>query len=124
MSLHFTNEHEWVRLDGDIATVGISKYAAEQLGDVVFVDLPSIGAAFKAKAEMAAVESVKAASEVYAPISGAVTAINEALADAPQMVNEDPENTGWFLKLSVSDADELSHLMDAAAYDAFLKTLD
>jgi glycine cleavage system H protein len=115
----YTDQHEWVRLEGDSATVGITKFAAEQLGDVVYVELPAAGKAVKAGAEAAVVESVKAASEVYAPVSGEVTAANEALAAAPSKVNEDPEGEGWFFRLKLADAAEFARLMDAAAYAAF-----
>ena len=115
----YTDQHEWVRLEGDSATVGITKFAAEQLGDVVYVELPAAGKAVKAGAEAAVVESVKAASEVYAPVSGEVTAANEALAAAPSKVNEDPEGEGWFFKLKLADTGEFAGLMDAAAYAAF-----
>jgi glycine cleavage system H protein len=119
----YTSDHEWVRLDGDIATVGISQYAQEQLGDIVYVELPEIGKTLKAGAEAAVVESVKAASEVYAPISGEVVEINDALADAPAKVNESPESAGWFLKLKVANRSEFDALMDASAYKAFLETI-
>jgi glycine cleavage system H protein len=115
----YTDQHEWVRLEGGSATVGITKFAAEQLGDVVYVELPAAGKAVKAGAEAAVVESVKAASEVYAPVSGEVTAANEALAAAPSKVNEDPEGEGWFFKLKLADTGEFAKLMDAAAYAAF-----
>jgi glycine cleavage system H protein len=119
----YTDQHEWVRLDGDSVTVGITKFAAEQLGDVVYVELPAKGKAVKAGAEAAVVESVKAASEVYAPVGGEVTAANEALAAAPSKVNDDPEGEGWFFKLKLADAGEFARLMDAAAYAAFTKGL-
>jgi glycine cleavage system H protein len=119
----YTDQHEWVRLDGDSATVGITKFAAEQLGDVVYVELPAIGKTVKAGAEAAVVESVKAASEVYAPVGGEVTGANEALAAAPSKVNEDPEGEGWFFKLKLADTGEFAKLMDAAAYAAFTKGL-
>ena len=119
MTTKFTQDHEWVTVDGDIATVGITSLAAEQLGDVVFVELPEIGKSFAQGADMAVVESVKAASDVYAPISGEIVEVNDALTDAPEKVNEDPEGTGgWFCKLKVANAGELETLMDKAAYDA------
>lgn len=121
--MHFTREHEWVRLDGEIATVGITTYAAEQLGDVVFVETPEVGRSYLQGAGLAVVESVKAASDVYAPVSGEVTEANEALAGAPETVNSDPEGEGWFAKLRVSDPAQVEALMDRAAYDAFLATL-
>ncbi len=123
MTTRYTKDHEWVRIDGDVATVGITAYAAEQLGDVVFVETPAAGKSFAQGAEMAVVESVKAASDVYAPISGAVLEGNAALADSPQLVNESPEGDGWFVKLTPANAGELDAMMDKAAYDAFLATL-
>ena len=122
-SVRYTKDHEYVRLDGDVAVVGISDYAQGQLGDVVFVELPEIGKAVEKGKEAAVVESVKAASEVYAPISGEVVEVNSELEGAPGLVNEDAEGKGWFLKLKVTKPDELSELMDEAAYKAFLDTL-
>jgi len=119
MTTKFTEDHEWVAVDGDVATVGITKYAAEALGDVVFVEVPEVGASFAKGDDMAVVESVKAASDVYAPISGEVTEANGALADAPETVNADPEGAGWFAKLKVANTSELDGLMDAAAYKTF-----
>jgi glycine cleavage system H protein len=119
--VRFTDQHEWVRLDGDEATVGITRHAAEQLGDVVFVELPQAGRKVGAGAEAAVVESVKAASEVYAPVGGEVTAANGALEAEPAKVNEDPEGAGWFFKLKLSDKAEFAKLMDAAAYQEFVK---
>ncbi|MEP6967396.1 MAG: glycine cleavage system protein GcvH [Pseudomonadota bacterium] len=121
--MRFTKDHEWVELAGDTATIGITAYAAEQLGDVVFVDLPAAGKAVKPGDALAVVESVKAASDVFAPIGGEVTAANDALSGAPQTVNDAPEAAGWFVKLKVADAAEVEVLMDRAAYDAFLQTL-
>jgi glycine cleavage system H protein len=121
--MRFTKDHEWVALDGDVATVGITAYAAEQLGDVVFVEVPDAGRSVAKGEGLAVVESVKAASDVYAPISGTVIEGNAALADAPETVNEAPEADGWFAKLKVSDPAEYESLMDRAAYDAFLQTL-
>lgn len=123
MSKYFTEEHEWITVDGDIGTIGITKYAAEQLGDVVFVEVPDVGANFDAGDDMAVVESVKAASDVYAPINGEVTAANDTLADAPETVNEDPEGAGWFCKIKIADADELTSLMDEAKYKEFCEGL-
>ena len=123
MTTRYTKDHEWVRLDGDTATVGVSKHAAEQLGDVVFVELPEVGRRVEKGKEAAVVESVKAASEVYAPVSGEVVEVNSALTDAPQTVNESAEGEGWFLKLRVADASELDDLMDEAAYREYLGTL-
>lgn len=119
MSTYYTEDHEWITVEGDTATVGITNYAAEQLGDVVFVEVPESGASFGKGDDMAVVESVKAASDVYAPVAGEVTEGNEALADAPETVNEDPEGAGWFCKLKVTDAGELEGLMDAAAYKTY-----
>lgn len=121
--VRFTDQHEWVRLDGDEATIGITRHAAEQLGDVVFVELPQAGRKVGAGAEAAVVESVKAASEVYAPVGGEVTAANDALVAEPAKVNEDPEGAGWFFKLRLSDKAEFAQLMDAAAYQEFVKGL-
>ncbi len=121
--MRFTKDHEWVELVGDTATIGITAYAAEQLGDVVFVELPEAGRALKAGEAMAVVESVKAASDVYAPISGEVTAANADLGGNPETVNEAPEGSGWFVKVKVADSHEIDGLMDRAAYEAFLATL-
>lgn len=123
MSTRYTKDHEWVRLEGGIATIGISAYAAEQLGDVVYVELPSEGAEFAKGADMAVVESAKAASDVYAPIAGVVTAANEALATAPDMVNQAPEGEGWFVKLRPADKAEFDALMDEGAYSDYVKGL-
>lgn len=119
--LRFTEQHEWVRLEGDVATVGISEFAQEQLGDVVYVELPALGKRVKQFEEAAVVESVKAASEVYAPVSGEVIAVNDALASEPSAVNSDATGTGWFLKLKITDRRELDKLMTADAYAMFLK---
>jgi glycine cleavage system H protein len=116
--LRYTKEHEWVRIEGDTVTVGITPYAQEQLGDVVYVELPEVGRKVEQGKEMAVVESVKAASEVYAPISGEVVEINTVLSDAPATVNEDAQGKGWFVKLKVADASQLAGLLDAAAYQA------
>jgi len=121
--MRFSKDHEWVNLDGDIATIGISAYAAEQLGDVVFVELPTAGKTIKAGDGLAVVESVKAASDVFAPLSGEVTAVNAALSDNPETVNDQPEGAGWFVKVKVADAKEVDGLMDRAAYETFLQTL-
>ena len=117
--MKFSDEHEWIRLDGDIGTVGITDYAQDQLGDVVYVELPEIGKQVKSGDEMAVVESVKAASEVYAPVSGEVTEVNETLSDAPETVNADALGAGWFVKIRLGDRSELDKLMDEAAYSAF-----
>ena len=119
----YTKDHEWIRIDGNVATVGISTYAQSQLGDVVFVELPEVGKAIAKGAEAAVVESVKAASEVYAPIAGTVTEVNAALSDSPNLVNEDPEGEGWFVKLHVPQGTDTADLMDEAAYKAFVDTL-
>jgi glycine cleavage system H protein len=119
----YTDQHEWIRLDGDEGTVGITKYAAESLGDVVFVELPAAGKAVTAGGEAAVVESVKAASDIYAPASGTVSAANAALEAAPAKVNEDPEGEGWFFKLKGVNKDEFGKLMDAAAYKSFVDGL-
>ena len=121
--LKFTEQHEWVRVDGDTATIGISPYAADQLGDVVFVELPAVGKKVTQFGEAAVVESVKAASEVYAPISGEVIEVNKALEANPALVNEGPIEKGWFAKIKIKDKAELSKLMDEAQYKEFLKSL-
>lgn len=113
----FSKDHEWITVQGDTGTVGITAYAAGQLGDVVSVELPEVGDTFKQGDEMAVVDSVKAASEVYAPVSGEVIAVNDELEDAPERVNESPDSEGWFVKLKLEDASELSNLMDKTAYD-------
>ncbi|GGD18170.1 glycine cleavage system protein GcvH [Pyruvatibacter mobilis] len=120
----YTKDHEWVRIEGDTVTVGITDYAQEQLGDVVYVELPDVGKAVKAGDEAAVVESVKAASEVYAPVSGEVVEVNETLADAPAGVNEDATGAGWFVKLKLADAGELDGLMSEDAYKTYLSELD
>ena len=121
--VRYTDQHEWIRLDGDEATIGITKYAAESLGDVVFVELPASGKTVAAGGEAAVVESVKAASDIYAPAGGTVTTANSALEAAPSKVNEDPEGEGWLFKLKLSNKDEFAKLMDAAAYAKFLESL-
>jgi glycine cleavage system H protein len=121
--MFFTKDHEWIKVDGHIATVGISAYAAEQLGDVVFVEVPDLGKVLTVGDSLAVVESVKAASDVYAPVSGEVVEANGDLAAAPETVNADPEGAGWFAKLKIVDASQLKGLMDRAAYDAFLASL-
>jgi glycine cleavage system H protein len=119
----YTDQHEWIRLDGDVATVGITDYAQSQLGDVVYVELPAVGRTLKQGGDMAVVESVKAASEVYAPASGTVTEVNEALTATPQTVNDDAEGKGWFAKIKLADTNEVVKLMDAAAYRKFVENL-
>jgi glycine cleavage system H protein len=121
--MRFTKDHEWVVLEGDVATIGITAYAAEQLGDVVFVEVPEAGKAVKKGEGLAVVESVKAASDVYAPISGEVVEGNAALSDTPETVNAEPESAGWFAKVKVADSSEFDGLMDRAAYEDFLSTL-
>ncbi len=119
-TVKYSKEHEWISVDGDVATIGITQHAAEQLGDLVFVELPAIGKTVAPGDEAAVVESVKAASEVYAPLSGEVVEINSVLEGEPGKVNEAPEGEGWFLKLKLSDPSELDGLMDEAAYKAFV----
>ncbi len=123
MSRYFTDEHEWIDVDGNTATVGITDYAQSQLGDIVFAEVPAVGATLIKGGDAAVVESVKAASDVYAPVSGTVIEGNDALGDDPALVNSDPEGTGWFFKLTLSDASELDGLMDGAAYKAFVDEL-
>jgi glycine cleavage system H protein len=121
--VRYSKDHEWVKVDGDTATVGITHYAQEQLGDVVFVELPEVGKKVEQGKELATVESVKAASEVYAPISGEVLEVNSALTDAPATVNEEAQGKGWFAKLKISDKGQLAALMDEAAYKKFVEGL-
>ena len=123
MSRYFTQDHEWIDVDGDVGTVGISDYAQSQLGDIVFVDVPDAGKTIAKGDEAAVVESVKAASDVYSPVSGSVIEGNAALADEPALVNTDPEAAGWFFRLTLSDPGELEALMDEAAYAAFVEKL-
>ena len=123
MSLYFTKDHEWISVEGDAATVGITDYAQAQLGDIVFVEVPPAGTAVDKGKEAAVVESVKAASDVYAPVSGTVTEGNAALEADPALVNTSPEDDGWFFKLTLSDPAELDGLMDEDAYKAFVATL-
>ena len=117
--LKFTEEHEWLKLDGDIATVGITEYAATELGDLVFVELPETGAKLEKGSRAATVESVKAASDIFAPLSGEVVAINQRLVEEPGVVNSDPMGAGWFFKLKLADASQLDALMDETSYTAF-----
>jgi glycine cleavage system H protein len=123
MSLYFTKEHEWIRVEGDNATVGISDHAQEQLGDIVFAEVPETGKRLSKGQEAAVVESVKAASDVYAPVSGEVTEGNQAIADDPSLVNSDPEGQGWFFKVKLDNPGELDGLMDETAYRDWVKTL-
>jgi len=119
MTVHYTEEHEWIRVEGDTATVGITDFAQGQLGDIVFVELPNSGQQVTKGGEAAVVESVKAASDVYAPVTGEVTEANGALTDDPSLVNTDPEGEGWFFRLRLSDTSELDGLMDADSYKSF-----
>ncbi|BDI61915.1 glycine cleavage system protein GcvH [Qipengyuania nanhaisediminis] len=123
MPRYFTDEHEWIDVEGDSATVGITDYAQEQLGDIVFVELPDVGAMLDKGGDAAVVESVKAASDVYAPISGEVTEGNSALEDEPALVNSSPEEDGWFFRMTIGDKSELEGLMDDKAYKAFVENL-
>ncbi|MFN3726037.1 MAG: glycine cleavage system protein GcvH [Allosphingosinicella sp.] len=120
MSVYFTKDHEWVRVDGDTGIVGITDYAQGQLGDIVFVEVPEAGRQLDKGGDAAVVESVKAASDIYAPVGGEVIEGNSSLADEPSLVNTDPEGEGWFFKLRIADASELEGLMDADAYRAFV----
>ncbi len=123
MSLYFTKDHEWIQVDGDTATVGISDHAQQQLGDIVFAEVSAAGRKVSKGQEAAVVESVKAASDVYAPVSGEVIEGNSALGDDPSLINSDPEGEGWFFKLKLDDKGELDGLMDEAAYRDWVKTL-
>jgi glycine cleavage system H protein len=123
MSLYFTKDHEWIRVDGDTATVGISDHAQEQLGDIVFAEVPETGRHLSKGQEAAVVESVKAASDVYSPVSGEVVDGNSKVADDPSIVNSDPEGEGWFFKLKLDNLSELDGLMNEAAYRDWVKTL-
>jgi glycine cleavage system H protein len=123
MTTRYTRDHEWIRLDGDTAVVGISQYAQEQLGDIVFVELPPVGKQIDKGGEAAVVESVKAASEVYAPLAGEVIEVNTALTDEPGTVNQHPEGAGWFIKLKVADSSGFDELMDGEAYERFIETV-
>ena len=119
MSVKYTEEHEWITVSGDIATIGITQHASEQLGEVVFVELPAIGKKVEKGKDAAVVESVKAASDVYAPISGEILEVNQKLVDNPAMVNEDAEGAAWFMKIKIADKSQLDGLMDKSAYDKF-----
>ena len=123
MTVKYSNEHEWIRVEGDTGTVGISNYAQEQLGDVVFVDLPQAGRKVAKGESVAVVESVKAASDIYSPVSGEVTEGNAALADAPGDINAEPMGKGWIFRIKLANPADLDGLMDQAAYDAFVKSL-
>ena len=120
MSVRYTKDHEWIKVDGDTATIGITNHAQEQLGDVVFVELPAIGKKVKKGGEAAVVESVKPASEVYAPVTGEITSVNKELEGDPALVNRGAEGDGWFMKVKLNDKSELDDLMDKAAYDKFI----
>ncbi|HEY5640122.1 MAG TPA: glycine cleavage system protein GcvH [Dehalococcoidia bacterium] len=119
--LKYTKEHEWVRVEGDTGTIGITDYAQDQLGDIVFVDLPEAGAAVRATEKFGEIESVKAVSELFAPVSGEVTEANAALADSPESVNDDPYGDGWMVKVRLADAAELDGLLSANEYEAFIE---
>ena len=121
--MRFTKEHEWIKIDGNVATVGITQFAQGQLGDIVFVEVPAAGKVLKAGGEAAVVESVKAASEVYAPVSGTVNEGNSKLPDAPETVNADPQGAGWFFKMTLADPKELDGLMDQDAYEKYCADL-
>ncbi|WP_027132584.1 glycine cleavage system protein GcvH [Geminicoccus roseus] len=124
MTTRYTKDHEWIRVEGDTATTGITDHAQEQLGDVVFVELPEVGKVVEQGGDMAVVESVKAASEVYAPISGKIVAVNQSIVDEPGSVNQSAEGDAWFCKIEASDLSEIDELMTREDYDAFLATLD
>ena len=123
MTRYFTQDHEWIDVDGTSGTVGITDYAQSQLGDITYVDLPAAGSTVKKGDAPCVVDSVKAASDVYSPVSGTITAANDSLADAPETVNTDPEEGGWLFRIDLSDASELEGLMDKAAYDAYVAEL-
>ncbi len=122
MTIHYTEDHEWLNVDGEVAVVGITVHAQEALGDVVFVDLPAVGTVFAQKETAGVVESVKAAADVYMPVSGEVIAVNEALRNDPSLANSDPLGEGWFFRIRLSDASQLNALMDEAAYASFAAT--
>ena len=119
MTIKYTEDHEWLKIDGDMATVGITVHAQDALGDVVFVDLPAVGTTFAQKETAGVVESVKAAADVYMPVSGEVTEVNEALREDPSLANSDPLGAGWFFKVKLSDTSQLDALMDETKYSAF-----
>ncbi len=124
MTVRYTKDHEWIRVEGNLGTVGISEHAQEQLGDIVYVELPEVGREVKKGEQFAVVESVKAASEVYAPASGRIVEVNGELSEKPELVNQDAEGAGWFARIELADPAELDDLMDADAYRRFLETLD
>jgi glycine cleavage system H protein len=117
----YTKEHEWIKVDGDTGTCGITDYAQGELGDIVFIELPDVGATFDANASMATIESVKAVSDMYSPVSGEVVEINDAIVDNPAKVNEEPHGGGWFVKIKISNPDELKNLMSAQDYEEYIK---
>lgn len=121
--MYFTKEHEWVKTDGKTATVGITDYAAHQLGDITFVELPAAGKTVKQFAVLCAIESVKAASDIYAPVSGSVVAVNETLSDRPEVVNESPEEAAWMARLEMTDPSEVANLLTRQQYDEYCKEL-
>lgn len=123
MSVYYTEDHEWIIVDNGVGTVGITDYAQGQLGDITYVDLPDVGATLKKGDAPCVVDSVKAASDVYTPVSGTVAEVNPALEEAPELVNEQPETGGWLFRITLADSGELASLMDKAAYDAFVKGL-
>jgi glycine cleavage system H protein len=118
----YTKEHEWIKIDGSVGTIGITDYAQQELGDVVFAELPKVGAQLKAGQSFGTIESVKAVSEIYTPVSGEVAEINSALVDAPEKINKDPHGSAWLVKIKLSDAKEAANLMDAAAYESYVAT--
>jgi glycine cleavage system H protein len=123
MSRYFTKDHEWIEIDGDIGTVGISDYAQAQLGDITFVEMPAVGAVFKQGDAVAVVDSVKAASDVYVPVSGSITETNAALEDQPELVNTDPDTGGWLFRIKLADPSQLAAMMDEASYQAYIAEL-
>ena len=123
MSMYFTKEHEWVKVAGNVGTVGISEHAAHELGDITFVELPKIGAVVKQFGVLGSIESVKAASDIFAPLSGKVAKVNDALDTAPEAVNESAEDAGWMARVEIADESELKNLMTQEQYDEYLKTL-
>ncbi len=124
MSIYYSEDHEWINVEGNIGTVGITDYAQNALGDIVFVEVPEVGDEFAKGDEVAVVESVKAASEIYSPVAGEITAVNEELEDNAALVNTSPDGDGWFFKMSIADAGELEELMDADGYKTFIAGLE
>jgi glycine cleavage system H protein len=118
----YTKEHEWIKIEGSVGTIGITDYAQQELGDVVFAELPKVGAQMKAGQSFGTIESVKAVSEIYTPVSGEVSEINSALVDSPEKINKDPHGAAWLVKIKLSDAKEAASLMDAAAYESYVAT--